>query len=287
MAHTIAYWYKFLSDEKDTQPTISSVLQPSNDELNNLRFIIQQDSSPSQAVLWRIWTWIIATGYYVLELLQDNHLAEVTFLARKRGQVGQAEWVIEKSKEFQFGDEVKVLEDEYGLKYTGYDVGTTGEKCVKLVAINTGGSSNLIKVANLDVDGNAIPLTNNQRTSFVTYYNKIKPVGTQASIVTAPPDVVKYEINVEVDGQADLIAVRAAIDEAIKQYHQTLDFSGTLRLSRLGDAIQAVQFVKDYSFVLAQIKPDGGSFITFTTKTETYAGYCIVDPTTQINIIAV
>lgn len=287
MAHSIAYWYKFLAQEKDAQPTISSVLQPSDDELNSLRFIIQQDSSPSQAVLWRIWTWIIATGYYVLELLQDNHLAEVTFLARKRGQVGQAEWFIDKCKAFQFGDEVKVLEDGYGLKYTGYDLGTTGEKCVKLVAINTGSSSNLIKVANLDADGNAIPLTQNQRTALNAYYDKIKPVGTQATIVAAPPDVVKYTIKIEVDAQANTPTVTAAVNEAIKQYHQTLDFSGVLRLSRLGDAIQAVAFVKDYTISLAQIKPDGGSFVTFTSKTETYAGYCVVDTASTINITAV
>lgn len=287
MAHSIAYWYKLLADEKDSQPTISSVLQPSNDELQNLRTIIQQDSSPSQAVLWRIWTWIIATGYYCLELLQDNHIAEVTFLARKRGQVGQAEWFIEKCKEFQYGDEVKVLEDEYGLKYTGYDPGTTGEKCVKLVAINTGSSSNVIKVANLDSSNNAIALTSNQRTAFIAYYNKIKPVGTNATIIAAAADIVKYTIDVEVDGQADIAAITTAINDAIKAYHQTLDFSGVVRLSRLGDAIQAVTFVKDYTISLAQIKPDGGSYVTFTSKTETYAGYCVVDTDSTVNIIAV
>jgi hypothetical protein len=214
----------------------------------------------------------------------DNHLAEVNFLARKRGQVGQAEWFIEKCKEFQYGDEVKVQEDEYGLKYTGYDVGTTGEKCVKLVAINAGGVSNVIKVANLDVDGNAIALTTGQRTSFLGYYNKIKPVGTNADIIAAEPDVVKYEIAVEIDAQGDASTVRSAIDAAIKQYHQTLDFSGIVRLSRLGDAIQAVPFVKDYSFETAQIKPDGGTFVTFASKTDTYAGYCVVDSGTVINI---
>ncbi len=287
MAHSIAYWYKLLADEKDSQPTISSVLQPSSDELQNLRTIIQGDSNPSQAVLWRIWTWIIATGYYCLELLMDNHLAEVTFLARKRGQVGQAEWFIQKCLDFQYGDPVLVLEDEYGLKYTGYAPGTIGEKCVKLVAINTGSSSNVIKVANLDSSNNAIPLTSNQRTAFISYYNKIKPVGTTATIIAAPADVVKYTIGVEVDGQADLPTITTAVNDAIKAYHQTLDFSGVVRLSRLGDAIQAVPFVKDYIISLAEIKPDGGSYTTFTSKTETYAGYCVVDPATTINITAV
>lgn len=286
MARNIDYWYKFLAEEKDAQPTIVDELQPEDDELKNLRTVLQLDESPSETTFWRCATLIIAAGCSVLDRFFDQHKDENTFLVKKRGQVGQDFWWIGKALEFQYNHQVEILTDEYGLQYTGYSTIDEAAKLVKLVAIVKGDTADVLKVANQAVDKTPIPLTTAQRDSFRAYVSRVKPLGTTINVVATQPDSVLYNITIEYDAQGDEDELRTACIAALQEYHRVLDFNGKIRLSKVGDAVQDVSpMVLDYKINLAQIKPYGGAYVAFDFHTDTVAGYSVYDLSSTITFI--
>lgn len=203
--------------------------------------------SASRASRRRLWTYVVAVCIWTLEVLFDQHKAEITELI-DRLKPHSLKWYAEKAMNFQYGFDLSPDEDYYNNTGLTEEQVTTS-KIVAYAAVVEQTKSLRLKVAQA-VGGDLAPLEADQLLAFTEYMQRIKDAGVKLIIDSLPPDGLQLKLVIyynplvltpagdRIDG-----SILDPIGKAVRAYLQKLPFNGTFVLTYLIDELQKVEGV--------------------------------------------
>jgi hypothetical protein len=237
-------------------------------------------NSTSQVSLWKLFKDAIAQVLQVNDQLQDAKLLELNRIADE-AVAGTSYWLRRKVYEFQYGDQLQVNTD-FSVGYPSID---TSKNIITRVSVKQLEDSRdvLVKVAKGDTT--LTPLAPTELAALKAYINKLKFAGTIIRPISLTSDFIA--VNAEIYYFAEYIEadVKAAVIVALNNFLKTLEFDGTMYLTKLVDALQLVPGVKDVRLISAVARPyttdaDDTSLQPIERIYETNSGYLVADTTT-------
>lgn len=274
MARSIQYWYDYMIAEKTSMATLNG-LTPINDTAQTL---LTDVTSTSRVARWRLMLWAVATCAYALDVVFDLTLIALEALA-KRSRFGTLPWYIQKAYEFQYGDTLIFQNNEF--QYTTIN---TASQIIKRAAAQEAGNTVNIKLAKL-VSGIPTKLNSTEEAAATSYFEKIKPAGTDLHIITDDPDELQLFIKVNFDpllldntGQLLSMPGTYPVNDAITNFITNIIFDGTLELSTLIDNIQLATGVKSAYVIDAKGRYGLNPFVSFNERYYPNAGHMKIDP---------
>lgn len=247
-------------------------------------------SSTSKTSIARLFTFIVATAIWMLEVFFDQHKKEVDEkLANQKS--GTLPWYRTMALRFQHGFDLVKDEDYFETKdKDGNEIEASkiaASKIVKYAAVNESPESSrvIIKIAGEDSGGVLTPITESEREAFEAYINEIKVAGVKVSVLNYKPDILTLSIQIKRDAMLLNSAGMRIKDgkypviSAIQEFMKELPFDGDLRLSALVDKLQSVEGVLDATIVgatSAWINPGTGDYgkpLNIFISTIPFSGY--------------
>ena len=235
-------------------------------------------TTTSKSSIWRMLVYVVARAIYSLE---SNFIAlkeEINTMLNNRISHGSA-WYAEKILAFQYGDVAQIIN-----YVPGYPVIDEAKQIIKRVSVTESGGNVSFKVAK-ETGGELVKLTATELTAAVTYLAKIKDAGVKTSLVSLDADTTKPYLDIYYSGEELLATMQTNVNAAIEAYFEDFNnnnFDGVIYLSKLIDAIQAVENVHDV--LLREITFNAGA--TDITAERIYrpaAGYVKIDPLHDMN----
>lgn len=232
------------------------------------------EDSFSNVSIENILFFVVAASIYLLEVLMDAFRSDVDETVRT-AVVASVPWYHKMALEYQDGDEL--VFDEVTQSYR-YEVTNDAKKIVKFASVRDMGTS--VQVLVSKKDGNGLPetLSQDELTRFKRYMQRVKVAGVILGIKSLPSDSIQIKVKVYVDGliyDRDGALVRdrqtKPVEDAIEGYLRNIIYGGTFNKTKLVDAIQAAEGVKDVELgecvVAGEIirgnnyESSGGSFV--------------------------
>ena len=241
-------------------------------------------TSTSKVAIWRLWAYITAFVIYTLELIFDQHKAEV-LEALTQLKPHTARWYRNKALAFQYGFDLITDTDKFNNQGFTEDQ-ISASKIVKYSAVTEADTESrlIVKIAT-EQGGELQPITVGQKASFDAYMNEIKDAGVRITVINYLPDILKLQMKIYRDplvldenGQS-IITGKKPVEDAIKEYLKNLPFDGELVLAHLVDALQKVEGVRIPHIILAESKwidaqtGGYGNYETIDVKTFPNSGY--------------
>ena len=206
---------------------------------------------------------IVAACCYVLEVLFDNHKADVEEKI-SMAVVASVPWYYKMALAFQYGDSLVLNERTQQYEYATID---ESKQIVKYAAVRDKGTSVQILVSG-DEGGNPVALSNDVLTVFKQYMNRVKVAGVVLSVRSKEADkiIIKAKIYVDslvinTDGTV-ISGVSKPVEEAINSYLRSIVYGGTFNKTKLTNAILNVEGVNDVELGDCSYMEDGGSTYT-------------------------
>lgn len=253
--------------------------------LDNSETLLEDLSSGSKVATWRVWLWLFAFGSWICEKTVDTIKASIQAIIDGKTP-HTLRWYAEESKKYQYG--YAMIWDGNQYKYAVID---EAAKVVKYAAASEKDGSVILKVAN-EIGGVKVKLTNIQKATFTQFWEKWKDAGVSLVIRSADADILKTSFSIIRDRlvlNANNSLLRDAtvfpIDDAIAAFQGALEFDGIIWLDKLVDAVQKAEGVVSVRLNSAQWKPAGGTYSNVTLFVESFAGYFILDGTSQWEFI--
>jgi len=235
-------------------------------------------SSTSATAIWRLWTRVMATAIWALEVIFDaftvDLLAQVEAL-----RPHTLRWYQEKAKAFQYGSDLPEGSDEYDN--SALDTATIATQMIVTAAAATEEGGSVTVRAAKTVSGELAKLSAPEVASFTTYIEEIKDAGVPLEILSQDGDkltvvgTIYYDPLVlnssgnRIDGTEN-----EPVQNAIKAYLKALPFNGMLVRNTLIDIIQAVPGVYTPNITSVQAgRFDATSLGEVTVQYIPYAGY--------------
>ncbi|MEA9414391.1 nucleotidyltransferase [Flavobacterium sp. PL02] len=220
-----------------------------------------QLTSTSKTSITRLFTFIVATAIWMLEVFFDQHKKEVDEkLANQKS--GTLPWYRTMALRFQYGFDLVKDEDYFDNKdKDGNEIEITkieASKIVKYAAVNetTESSRVIIKIAGEDSSGVLAPISDEQSEGFEAYINKIKVAGVKVTVLNYKADllslVIRIKRNAMILNEKGMKEGKFPVNIAIEEFMKELPFDGDLRLSALVDKLQSVEGVLDATIVGAR-----------------------------------
>jgi hypothetical protein len=266
--------------------TIEQIQQQIIDRIKATPVLAAVLTSTSAVAIWYLWTYVIATVIWTLEVEQDLHKAEVTEIIDKKDP-HHTRWYAEIAKKFQYGyqlpaDDVKY--DNSGLT----DEQISNSMIISYCAVVEQDKGLRIKVARL-VNGDLAPLDANQLSAFKEYMARVKDAGVRLQIDSLPADSLKLKLRIYYDplvisanGSRLDGSDNRPVPNAVNKYLKNLPFNGTLALALLVDSLQDVQGVVIPHVVEAQARYGTINYTSFDVQYSPDAGYLrIINDTDQ------
>lgn len=264
MSRTIAQIYEEIISEKEAQQSLGGLL-PSPEGWANL---VDDVTSGSKVAIWRMWAALMALAHWTHEQLFEIFIAEAEAIAAA-APAGTPKWYQEQFLGFQYGDALEYINGRF--QYSTID---ESKRIIKRCAIEERSDGVVVaKVAVLDGSGHPAPLSAPQLAAADSFGKKVKFVGTRLAVLSLNADEVEIGFEVFYDPIIPLLTVQDGVQVAILAYVANLDFNAKFSVTKLTDAIQAVQGVKDLQFQNATATPAGGSATSFTLSYIPASGY--------------
>lgn len=191
---------------------------------------------------------VFASAVYVLETFFDSFKKDVDAKIES-AIVATIPWYHRICKEYQHGDDLTYNSQTNSF---GYAVEDPNKQLVKYAACRDRGGGVYILVAGADSEGLPKALSDDVLQSFRTYISEIKPAGVLIEAYSYDPDVVTISAVIEYDSlllnpNGSLISDSSVfpVEEAIKRYLRDITYGGVLNKTKLVDAIQSADGVKD------------------------------------------
>ncbi len=260
MARTIAQIQQDIINAKNADTTLSGL------------------TSSSDVAIWRLWTYIIAFCQWTLEVLFEEHKAEVNSIISNQ-KPHTLQWYVAMSKLFQLGVTLPPDTDRYPtvspsaqiIKYAAAEELITGYVRIKVAKLS-GSVLSAISAGDL--------------SSFGSYMNRIKDAGVRLQLTSDPPDNLHLKTNIYYDPLVlDSSGTRldgssaTPVEDAINIFLANLPFNGLFILNRLIDAIEAVEGVIICSVVLAEATHASLPYTSISYEYLPDAGYMVLDHT--------
>jgi hypothetical protein len=246
-------------------------------------------NSASVSAIWRLWTYIVATAIWTLEVLFYQHLSDVNnLLAALKPHT--LRWYAAKAKAFQFGYALALDTDLYdNAAFTPTQIAASKIVMYSAAVDNTGGLT--LKVAKT-VGNLPTPLSASEYAAFAAYIAQVKDAGVRIDVLSAPADKITLSVDIYYDATV-LSSTGARLDgteyepvkTAINNYLNSLPFNGLFVKTYLTDAMQRVSGV-----VVPEIKAcacaryDSSSLFSVDVFYQPYSGYLKFYQTTDLVI---
>lgn len=238
-------------------------------------------TSTSQVAAWRLIYYVTAVGINLMEQFWDLFKKDLETI-KDNSIISSAKWWNDKFINFfQFDPTdpergVLLIGDDYIPRYKIVDDTKKIVKFSSASQLETSKSAT-IKLAKADGDGLPTQLEQDELLAALSFRNNMQSMGNYINVVSFPADILKFNIDLYVDGQYGVNDVEDAVREAIKNYLANLKFDGTVEVIRMVDAIQNVPGVTDVEVKYISGTPSGGSEEAFTRVYYTSAGYIKMD----------
>jgi hypothetical protein len=242
-----------LTDEKDIRAALSE---------------FSEVASISKVSEWRLWTYIIAWFGQAQDVLFDDHKGQIATLT-SQAILSSSAWLVQKAKEFQYGDDLEIDPETYQPSYPVID---PEKQIISRSAVATNGVQAVLKLAK---SGGVLSAP--EMTAFRAYLNDLTIPGQNITAVSLAPDLLKIAGSVYYDGNFTESAIRAAVENAVALYQADLPFDGTVLKNGVVDAVQKVDGVFDIEVTTFEFKPDGGTYAAVPRAYQTAAGYFEID----------
>lgn len=198
----------------------------------------------------------VAAAQATFEVLADVTKKQIQDIA-DTGQVGNAKWIRAQILKFQYGDTI-LIDDKFVPYYAVID---TTKQIVTRCAVQAAGEAVEIKVAKNSSPPE--PLSALELAALENYYygtgdtQGIGFAGVKAEFTNQNPDRIYVEGVIKYLGQYDPTTVKTNVITAIDDFfatYQNENFAGTVKMSRLEDAILEVDGVSRFEFAVNGIR---------------------------------
>jgi hypothetical protein len=237
-------------------------------------------TSTSKTALWRLWTRIVATCAWTVEVLFDTLKAELNELLDLL-KPHSPRWYATKAKAFQYGYSLPLESDKYDNSALT-ETQISDSQIVQYVAVVEQTKNLRLKVAKLGTD--LEPLTVGELTAFSEYMARVKDAGVKLVIDSLPADKLKLTVDIYYDplilnniGQRIDGSDLEPVKNAITKYLQNLPFNGVFVLAYLVDKLQKVQGVTIPTIIAAQYSYGLFPFTSISVKYQPDSGYLRFD----------
>ena len=196
---------------------------------------------------------IVAACCYVLEVLFDNHKADVEEKI-SMAVVASVPWYYKMALAFQYGDSLILNDRTQQYEYATID---ESKQVVKYAAVRDKGTSVHILVSG-DQGGSPVALSNDVLAVFKHYMNRVKVAGVILNITSKESDRVSITATITVDplvldeSGALLSDGSKPVETAIREHLKNIIYGGTFNKTKLVDAIQEVAGVIDVELGICQ-----------------------------------
>ena len=228
-----------------------------------------------------IWNWIVdavVSAIYNFELIIDIFKADIEDkIAKKR--LGSLDWYIQKSKEFQLGDDIVFFEDGQ-IGYAAIDENK------QIIAFATASEANdivKVKIAKL-VNQELAPLTSEEQLQFTNYMEKIMLAGTKMETVSLLPDSIKVIADIYYDPIYSSADIQGFLDVALFDY-KTNKQDTVFNRNDFIEILRNVTGIKDVNITTLQ-GIQGTNVTDIVREYEIVAGYFNWDSSNTYNLIA-
>lgn len=197
-------------------------------------------TSTSQVSLWKLFKDAIVAVLLVNDQLADVKEAELNAIADSAVS-GTSTWLQRKVFEFQYGDTVRV-NPNFSATYPTTDA---TKRIVTRCSVKQLDDTREVLVKVAKGTTTLAPLSAQELNALKAYIAKIKFAGTTVRPISLDADRIVFNIDIYYDGEYVLADVKAAVVAALNDFLRTLEFDGTMYLTKLVDALQRVVGVKD------------------------------------------
>ena len=191
---------------------------------------------------------IFASAIYVLETFFYRFKSDVDSKIAS-AIVATIPWYHRICKEYQHGDDLVYDESTASFKYQSVDV---SKQLVKYASCRDRGGGVYILVSGEDQQGLPAALPDDVLQAFRSYINEVKPAGVIVEAYSYDPDVMTLSAVIEYDplvlnSDGSLLSDSSIypVEAAIERYLQNILYGGVLNKTKLVDAIQSAEGVKD------------------------------------------
>lgn len=205
------------------------------------------DEQFSKVSIEAIWTFVVASAIYLLELIVDQKTTELESQIAAEYPFS-IPWYYSRSLLFQLGDNVVFDETTYRF---GYALADETKQIVKHVAVRQREMSGVTKLQVYAAKINKAALSPDEFSAFQAYIRLIGAAGTHFDFVSLAPDSLTVNLTVNYDPQLiaysgdRLSGTGKPVNEAIAAYLDGIKYGGSLSRTKLVDAIQAASGVLD------------------------------------------
>lgn len=286
MARSIQQIYDAMIVEAGTSAKLKSHFTQ-NGTLEDFEDFKTRITSSSKVGVSRMIFYIVATGIYTLEVIQDafkKKIEDIVFHAPPQTD----RWMVQETLKYQDG--VQLTWNNSLGKY-GYATVDSTKQIVKHAAVVTGGSTVYVKAAKGEV-GSLEKLSDNEKSRLQAYWDLLQAPGTEIQIISQEPDNLKVELDVVIDPLI-LDELGKTVDgtepvmEAIKSYAQGLPFNSLFWIDDFIDEIQKKPGVISPNVKSIQVSIGNGPYQSVDKYYLAYAGYLKLDSNSKINYIYV
>lgn len=270
MARSIQEIYAQMVAEKTSYANLNA-LQPNIDDVQTL---LNDLTTTSKAAKWRLFFYICAFAIWVLEMLMDEHKAELEARIAE-ARVGTKQWYRAEAMKYQIGDELEYINGKYQ-----YAIIDEAKKIIKKCAVVVVNGQVIFKVAKSD----GSLLSSPQLSAFRNYINKITFAGTVTQVESNSPDAlqISYRIHYDplvLDSTGKLLSdgVTLPVNKAVQDFISSIEFNGELVLTELTDAVQKAAGVVNPVLVSASAKYGVLPFAPIIDKYQTNSGQLLID----------
>ncbi|HLO59066.1 MAG TPA: hypothetical protein VK172_14685 [Lentimicrobium sp.] len=235
---------------------------------NQIIDLVQADStlsvkinSTSKVSVWRLFTFIIASAIWTLEMLFDTHKTEVEGIINNLTPHWPS-WYCNKALAFQYGhsliqDTDRYLVDDETAKIIQYASAVESVDGYLKLKVAKALDNTLDKLSgewpNTGVSG---PMTGSsggsgEKLAFYIYMQSVKDAGVKIRFISQDPDHLRLVIDAYFDpmvldneGKRLDGTDNTPLQKAINSYIESLPFNGEFTNAGLTDAIQAVNGIK-------------------------------------------
>lgn len=214
----------------------------------------------SSVSLENILFFILAACYHVLEVIFDQHKVDVENKIAL-AVVASVPWYYKMALAFQYGDSLVLNETTQQYEYASVD---ESKQVVKYAAVRDKGTSVHILVSG-DDDGTPAVLSNDVLTVFKHYMNRVKVAGVVLNITSRASDHVVINASITIDPlvlneRGELLDDGSKpVETAIKEHLKNIVYGGTFNKTKLVDAIQCVEGVRDVELLECLYRADGAT----------------------------
>jgi len=275
---TINEIYTQIMVEKNLMPTLrNKLLKPDGTTgIDDEQTLLDDLKTSSKVAIYRLWAYITAVIIWFHEAEWYQFKETVEDITSKQ-YVATAKWLIDKTLEFQDGDDV-VIEAPY--YYPHYQAVDESKQIISNANIIETAGQIFLKIRRKDTD----ILSVGETTRLNAYLNKIKVAGQRINVINLNADILKLYYTIYYNALYNINDVKTNVENVITDFIKNVEFDAQLDISALTDSIQTVEGVVAVEYNEGYGRSYGSStWQQINNYYSSTAGWNIIDTATPLS----